>query len=136
MSPTALLIDDHPIKLRRLAQALEQEGLGVIEQPPHHGHFTPATREMLDTVDAIAVDVCMPERDGFEYLRHIQALGLDAACILYSQHDGGYLDFARMLNAQAVCNLSREGERALVERVRHHATAWRRLKETPRGYGT
>ena len=69
-APTILIVDDQPINVQLLKRKLEREGLRVV--PAYSGI------EALDLIakskpDLILLDVMMPDMDGIEVCRRLQA---------------------------------------------------------------
>ena len=69
-APSILIVDDQPINVQLLKRKLEREGLQVV--PAYSGS------EALDLVsqsrpDLILLDVMMPDMDGIEVCRRLQA---------------------------------------------------------------
>jgi DNA-binding NarL/FixJ family response regulator len=81
-----LLVDDHPIMRHGLSQLIRaEEGLDVCgdagtaaEGLDAVGHFKP---------DLVVVDLTLPDKNGLELLKDIQALHPGTLCIVLSMHD-------------------------------------------------
>ena len=81
-----LLVDDHPIMRHGLAQLIRaEEGLDVCGDAGTAadgldavGHFKP---------DLVVVDLTLPDKNGLELLKDIQALHPGTLCIVLSMHD-------------------------------------------------
>jgi two-component system KDP operon response regulator KdpE len=71
MSRTILIIDDDSRTRQRVRTALEQEGLRAVEQDPSG---RPTAETLRPGYAVILLDIVMPEKDGFEYLRDIRRL--------------------------------------------------------------
>lgn len=119
MARTALIIDDDSRVRRRLRDALEQEGLEVSEQEPAKGFRHAAT---TPAYAVILLDIVMPEKDGFEYLREIRQADPVQPLIAYTHALTSYSDYAVKLGADAGIDISRSGRlRELVETARRLA---------------
>lgn len=81
-----LLVDDHPIMRHGLAQLIRtEEGLDVCGDAG-------STAEGLAAVgrckpDLVVVDLTLPDKNGLELLKDIQALHPGTLCIVLSMHD-------------------------------------------------
>lgn len=81
-----LLIDDHPIMRHGLAQLVADEpGLEICGQAGN-------AREGLGSVeklkpDLVVIDLTLPDRNGLELLKDIQALHPGQLCLVLSMHD-------------------------------------------------
>lgn len=81
-----LLIDDHPIMRHGLAQLVaDEEGLEVCGQAG-------SAREGLERIaqcrpDLVVIDLTLPDRNGLELLKDIQALHPGTRCLVLSMHD-------------------------------------------------
>jgi DNA-binding NarL/FixJ family response regulator len=81
-----LLVDDHPIMRHGLSQLIRaEEGLDVCGDAGTAadgldavGHFKP---------DLVVVDLTLPDKNGLELLKDIQALHPGTLCIVLSMHD-------------------------------------------------
>jgi len=69
-SKTALLVEDNPALLDMLAKTLERAGFTVVTAV--HGVDALAQLRAL-SVDIVVTDILMPELDGFELIRTLQA---------------------------------------------------------------
>jgi DNA-binding response OmpR family regulator len=65
-----LVVDDEPLNLKLLERRLQQVGFGAVSAEGGHQALDVLDRE---PVDAVLLDVQMPEMDGFEVLRAIRA---------------------------------------------------------------
>jgi DNA-binding response OmpR family regulator len=68
--PRILIVEDHPIIAELIETRLRIEGMDPIK--------CPGGREAIETVgaqplDAVILDIMMPEVDGYQVLRHIRA---------------------------------------------------------------
>jgi DNA-binding NarL/FixJ family response regulator len=81
-----LLIDDHPIMRHGLAQLIRAEGgLDVCGE-------TGSAREGLDAIgklnpDLVVIDLTLPDKNGLELLKDVQALYPGTLCLVLSMHD-------------------------------------------------
>lgn len=81
-----LLVDDHPIMRHGLAQLIRaEEGLDVCGDAG-------TAAEGLDAVgrckpDLVVVDLTLPDKNGLELLKDIQAMHPGTLCIVLSMHD-------------------------------------------------
>jgi DNA-binding response OmpR family regulator len=132
MSGTILIIDDDSRTRRRVRTALEQEGLQVVEQDPSG---RPTAETLQPDYAVILLDIVMPEKDGFEYLRDIRRLWPEQRLIVYSHGLSDYTHYAVKLGADAGIDISRSANlRQLVETARRLASdAGRTIDGTPPG---
>lgn len=120
MSRDVLIIDDDPRTRGRVRAALEREGLRVVEQDPAGG---PITKTVQAGYAMILIDIVMPEKDGFEYLRDIRQMWPDQRMIVYSHGLSDYTHYAFKLGADAGIDISQANNlRHLVETTRRLAT--------------
>lgn len=119
MSRTVLIIDDDSATRGRVRAALEQEGLTVVEQ---HPSTRPTGDSLRPGYDVILLDIMMPDKDGFEYLRDIRKLWPEQRLVLYSHGLSDYTQYAVKLGADAGIDISRPANlRHLVETARRLA---------------
>lgn len=119
MARQILIIDDDPHIRSRVRNALEQEGLQVVEQDPSR-RATAAT--LSDDYAVILLDIVMPDKDGFEYLRDIRRLWPEQRLILYTHGLSDYTHYAVRLGADAGIDVSGPTNlRPLVETARRLA---------------
>jgi DNA-binding NarL/FixJ family response regulator len=101
-----LLIDDHPIMRYGLAQLVTDEpGLEICGQAG-------TAREGLEAVgrcrpDLTVIDLTLPDRNGLELLKDIQAMHPGTMCLVLSMHDEG-MYAERVLRAGARGYLMKE----------------------------
>jgi DNA-binding response OmpR family regulator len=74
--PRILIVEDHPIIAELIETRLRIEGMDPIK--------CPGGREAIETVgtqplDAVILDIMMPEVDGYQVLRHIRSTSSTAA---------------------------------------------------------
>lgn len=120
MSRTILIIDDNAGTRGRVRNALEQEGLHVVEQDPSG---RPTAETLHSGYNVILLDIVMPEKDGLEYLRDIRRLWPEQRLIVYSHGLSEYTHYAVKLGADAGIDISRSTNlRQLVETARRLAT--------------
>jgi two-component system KDP operon response regulator KdpE len=103
MSGTILIIDDDSRTRLRVRTALEQEGLRVVEQDPSG---RPTAETLQPGYAVILLDIVMPEKDGFEYLRDIRRLWPAQRLIVYSHGLSDYTHYAVKLGANAGIDIS------------------------------
>lgn len=133
MSRSVLIIDDNARTRARLRDALEQEGLQVVERDPC-GRPTEHTVEPEHAV--ILIDVVMPEKDGFEYLRDIRRLWPQQRLVLYSAGLSDYTHYAVKLGADAGIDIASPARlRELVETARRLASDARAAGDRDRSAG-
>ncbi len=83
-----VLVDDHPIMRRGLAQLVSAEaGLNV-------GGEAGSAREGLDLVaklkpDLAIIDLTLPDKNGLELVKDIRAMHPETQCLVLSMHDEG-----------------------------------------------
>jgi two-component system KDP operon response regulator KdpE len=119
MARTVLIIDDDSGTRGRVRNALEQEGLQVVEQGPSG---RPAEETLQPGYAVILLDIVMPEKDGFEYLRDIRRMWPEQRLIVYSDGLNDYTHYAVKLGANAGIDISRPANlRQLVETARRLA---------------
>ncbi len=81
-----LLVDDHPIMRHGLAQLIRnEEGLEVCAEAG-------TARAGLDAVgefkpDLVVIDLTLPDKNGLELLKDIQAVYPGTLCLVLSMHD-------------------------------------------------
>ena len=134
MPRTVLIIDDDSATRGRVRTALEQEGLSVVEQ---HPSARPTGDSLRPGYDVILLDIVMPEKDGFEYLRDIRKLWPEQRLIVYSHGLSDYTHYAVKLGAHAGIDISRPANlRQLVETARRLSGEAQALSgDTPGGSG-
>lgn len=86
MKKRVLLVDDHPIMRHGLAQLIRaEEGLDVCGDA---GTAATGLRAVGDCKpDLVVVDLTLPDKNGLELLKDIQALHPGTLCIVLSMHD-------------------------------------------------
>jgi len=120
MAPAVLVIDDDPRSRGLLRNGLELEGIRVAEQEPC---ARPGAEALGPGYAVILVDIVMPEKDGFEYLRQIRRLWPDQRVVLYSRGLSEYPHYAVKLGADAGIDIGQAaGLRHLLETARRLAT--------------
>ncbi len=86
MSPTLLIVDDHP-SFRITARALlETEGFEVVGEAEDGRSALAAARRLRPEV--VLLDVQLPDIDGFEVARQLTANGSSPSVVLTSSRDG------------------------------------------------
>lgn len=120
MSRTVLIIDDNTRMRGRLRAALEQEGLKVDERDPCD---RPTHQTLSPDYAVILLDVVMPQKDGFEYLRDIRRLWPNQRLVVYSAGLSDYTHYAVKLGADAGIDIQPPARlRQLVEIARRLAS--------------
>lgn len=86
MKKRVLLVDDHPIMRHGLAQLIRaEEGLDVCGDA---GTATDGLRAVGEyKPDLVVVDLTLPDKNGLELLKDIQAMHPGTLCIVLSMHD-------------------------------------------------
>jgi len=124
---TVLAVDDDESIRSLLVHYLEEQVEGFVVETASNGRAALETLRGDDVdVDAVLLDISMPEMDGFETLDRIQEEGHDVVVIVLSGRDGeeeqlqafdlGALDFVKkpfspeVLTARLKLNLAREAE--------------------------
>jgi DNA-binding NarL/FixJ family response regulator len=83
--PTVLIVDDHP-SFRATARALlEAEGFSVVGEAADGAEALAKTAELHP--DLVLLDIQLPDLDGFEITRRLQANGTSPAIVLVSSRD-------------------------------------------------
>jgi DNA-binding NarL/FixJ family response regulator len=86
MTPTVLIVDDHP-SFRETARALlESEGFAVVGEAADGESALEAARRLHPEV--VLLDVQLPDIDGFEVARRLSANGSAPSVVLTSSRDG------------------------------------------------
>lgn len=86
MKKRVLLVDDHPIMRHGLAQLIRaEEGLDVCGGAGTAADGLRAVGEC--SPDLVVVDLTLPDKNGLELLKDIQALHPGTLCIVLSMHD-------------------------------------------------
>ena len=82
---TVLIVDDHP-SFRATARALlEAEGFSVVGEAADGAEALAKTEELHP--DLVLLDIQLPDLDGFEITRRLQANGASPAIVLVSSRD-------------------------------------------------
>lgn len=116
MAGTVVLIDDDEHTRRRLRNALERESIRVVEHEPCRRGLA-ALPDALP--DVYVMDIVMPEKDGFEFLREIRSEQPHIPVLAYSQADRHYIQFAEKLGASVAIDVTMPDQmEGLVEAVR------------------
>lgn len=70
--------------------------------------------------DAYVIDIVMPERDGFEFLREIRSIQPQIPVLVYSRAHRHYIQCAEKLGASVTIDLTMpEQTECLIEAARH-----------------
>lgn len=81
-----LLIDDHPIMRHGLAQLIRAEdGLDVCGEAGNARDGLTAVEKLKP--DLVVIDLTLPDKNGLELLKDIQALHPGTLCLVLSMHD-------------------------------------------------
>ncbi|MEN3941534.1 response regulator transcription factor [Prosthecobacter sp. SYSU 5D2] len=81
-----LLIDDHPIMRHGLAQLIRaEEGLDVCGESGNARDGLVAVGELKP--DLVVIDLTLPDKNGLELLKDIQAMHPGTLCLVLSMHD-------------------------------------------------
>ncbi|GAA5145414.1 response regulator transcription factor [Prosthecobacter algae] len=81
-----LLIDDHPIMRHGLAQLIRAEdGLDVCGEAGNARDGLAAVEKLKP--DLVVIDLTLPDKNGLELLKDIQALHPGTLCLVLSMHD-------------------------------------------------
>jgi DNA-binding NarL/FixJ family response regulator len=93
MTPTVLIVDDHP-SFRLTARALlEAEGFHVVGEAEDGASAIEAARRLRP--DVVLLDVQLPDLDGFEVARRLTCNGSSPGVVLTSSRDGS--DFGSLV---------------------------------------
>jgi CheY-like chemotaxis protein len=105
--PTILVVDDHP-SFRATARAmLECEGFVVVGEAEDGESAIRAAEELKP--DVVLLDVQLPDMDGFEVTRRLQAVnGTAPRIVLTSSRDGA--DFGSLVEKSAAVGFVPKGE--------------------------
>jgi DNA-binding response OmpR family regulator len=113
--PAILLVDDDAEICQFLSTLLELEGF----EPRATTHPEQALQSLGD-VQAVLIDLAMPDLDGFELCRRIRASGFDRPIVIVSARPGADLP-AKAVAAGANEFVRKPFDNAdLVQRVRRH----------------
>jgi DNA-binding NarL/FixJ family response regulator len=103
---TVLVVDDHP-SFRATARALlEAEGFSVIGEAADGEEALAKTVE-LDP-DLVLLDIQLPDLDGFEVARRLEANGASPAIVLVSSRDAA--DYGDLISASGARGFVPKGE--------------------------
>jgi DNA-binding NarL/FixJ family response regulator len=105
--PTVLIVDDHP-SFRATARALlEEEGFDVVGEAADGESALEASKVLRP--DLVLLDVQLPDIDGFEVARRLQALnGTRPHVVLTSSRDGA--DYGTLVDESAALGFIPKGE--------------------------
>src|SRR5262245_29591923 len=103
---TVLLVDDHP-SFRATARALlEAEGFSVIGEAADGEEALAKTVELHP--DFVLLDIQLPDLDGFEVARRLEANGASPAIVLVSSRDAA--DYGDLISASGARGFVPKGE--------------------------
>lgn len=85
MSPTVLIVDDHPTFRATAKWLLESEGFEIVGEAVDGESAVEAARRLRPEV--VLLDVQLPDIDGFEVARRLTANGASPAVVLTSSRD-------------------------------------------------
>jgi DNA-binding NarL/FixJ family response regulator len=117
LTPTILIVDDHPSFLAAARLLLEGEGFAVV------GVATDGASAVAETLrlapDVVLLDVGLPDLTGFEVASRLRSAGSASAIVFTSTRDGS--DFGRAIEESgargfiAKAELSGNAVQALIE---------------------
>lgn len=87
MATRVLIVDDHPSFRSSARMLLEAEGWDVIGEAADGASALTAAHDL--SPELVLLDVQLPDIDGFEVTRRLQANGAAPAVILVSSRDSG-----------------------------------------------
>jgi DNA-binding NarL/FixJ family response regulator len=103
---TVLVVDDHP-SFRATARALlEAEGFSVIGEAADGEEALAKTVELHP--DFVLLDIQLPDLDGFEVARRLEANGASPAIVLVSSRDAA--DYGDLISASGARGFVPKGE--------------------------
>ena len=106
MSPTLLIVDDHP-SFRSTARALlEAEGFDVVGEAEDGAGAIEAVRRLRPEV--VLLDVQLPDIDGFAVAARLTANGGSPAVVLTSSRDAA--EFAGLVERSGACGFVPKAE--------------------------
>jgi DNA-binding NarL/FixJ family response regulator len=117
LTPTILIVDDHPSFRAAARLLLEAEGFDVVGVAVDGASAVAETLRLAPKV--VLLDVGLPDIDGFEVASHLRAAGAASAIVFTSTRDGE--DFDRAIADSgargfiAKADLSGNAVRALIE---------------------
>ena len=106
VSPTVLIVDDHPGFRSRARQLLEAEGFEVVGEAEDGHSGLEAARELGP--DVVLLDVQLPDLDGFEVAARLTSNGAGPEVVLVSSRDGS--DFGPIVHDCGACGFIPKGE--------------------------
>src|SRR3954451_11981382 len=100
MSPQILVVDDEQQILKLFAMLLEKGGYRIIRAPS--GQLARDAIRGNDAIDAVVLDLSMPEPDGFELLKELRQTRPEVPVIVVSGFmQGSLLKAAELMGASA-----------------------------------
>jgi DNA-binding NarL/FixJ family response regulator len=106
MSPTVLIVDDHP-SFRVTARALlEAEGFDVVGEAEDGAGAIEVARRLRPEV--VLLDVNLPDIDGFEVAARLASNGGSPAIVLTSSRDKS--EFGGLVERSCACGFVPKGE--------------------------
>lgn len=106
MSPTVLIVDDHPSFRSTARLLLESEGFDVVGEAPDGASAISAAAELHP--DLVLLDVNLPDIDGFDVASRITSEGDAPAVVLVSSRDPS--DFGPLVGRSGARGFIPKGE--------------------------
>ena len=106
VSPTVLIVDDHPVFRTRARQLLEAEGFEVVGEAGDGQSGIDAAHELR--ADVVLLDVQLPDMDGFEVAARLTSNGSGPEVVLVSSRDGS--DFGPLVSSCGARGFIPKGE--------------------------
>jgi DNA-binding NarL/FixJ family response regulator len=85
MTPSVLIVDDHPAFRRSARLLLEAEGFDVVGEAADGASAIEAAKRLAPQV--VLLDVQLPDIDGFDVAARLTANGTAPAIVMTSSHD-------------------------------------------------
>jgi DNA-binding NarL/FixJ family response regulator len=106
MSPTALIVDDHPSFRASARAVLEAEGFDVVGELSEGGSVVETVIE-LDP-DVVLLDIQLPDMSGFDVCAALARNGRSGKVILVSSRDAS--DYGDLVEISCACGFVPKGE--------------------------
>jgi DNA-binding NarL/FixJ family response regulator len=106
VSPTVLIVDDHPAFRASARLLLEAEGYTVVGEAADGGEALAAVDALQP--DLVVLDVQLPGRDGFEVAAEVTAADDPPRVVLVSSRDAS--DFGPLVAASGACGFVPKAE--------------------------